>query len=342
MTYKITIQPSGNQFECEAEETILDAALRHDFAFSYGCRAGACGACSGKVLNGDFHYEDDEDPMGLSENEKENNVCLFCQAYADSDMTLEIKEITAAKNIAVKTLPSRVVKMEKLASDVMRLELKLPMIETLPFLAGQYLDILLKDGRRRSFSIANAPEPSENNAPLELHIRKVEGGEFTSFVFDEMKEKALLRIEGPLGTFFLRDDSVRPLIFVAGGTGFAPLKGMLEQAFADGMTRPVHFYWGARNKEGLYLNGLVESWAAKHENFTYTPVLSEADDGDDWVGREGMVHEAVAADYADLSAYEVYVSGRPEMVDAARAAFSEQGMDMAHYFSDAFTFSADD
>jgi len=338
MTYKITIQPSGNQFENEVEETILEAALRNGFAFSYGCRAGSCGACSGKVLSGDYHYEDDEDPLALSEYDKKNNMCIFCQAIPDSDLVLEVKEISAAKDIVVKTLPTRVVKMEKLAHDVMRLYLKLPMIERMQFLAGQYLDILLKDGRRRSFSIANAPHDDEL---LELHIRNIDGGEFTSYVFDEMEEKALLRIEGPLGTFFLREESDRPLIFVAGGTGFAPLKSILEHAFAEKIKRPMHLYWGARNREGLYLAGLAESWAEQYENFTYTPVLSDATDEDKWNGRTGMVNDAVIADYSDLSEYEIYASGRPEMIDAGRESFTAQGMDEDHYYYDAFTFSDD-
>jgi len=336
MTYKITLQPSGHQFENEAEESILDAALRNGFAFSYGCRSGACGACAGKVLSGSFHYEDDEEPLFLSENDKKNNMCLFCQAVPDSDLTLEVKEISAAKDIVVKTLPARVMKMEKLASDVMRIYLKLPMAERMQFLAGQYLDILLKDGRRRSFSIANAPYDDEF---LELHIRKIDGGEFTGYIFDEMKEKALLRLEGPLGSFFLREDSDRPLILMAGGTGFAPLKSILEHAFAENINRPVHLYWGARNKAGLYLDGLVQSWVEQYAYFTYTPVLSDANEQDNWQGRIGLVHLAVAEDCADLSGYQVYASGRPEMIDAGREVFMLQGLNKENYFYDAFTFS---
>ncbi|MDH3325620.1 MAG: CDP-6-deoxy-delta-3,4-glucoseen reductase [Gammaproteobacteria bacterium] len=335
MTYKVTIQPSGHQFENEVEETILEAALRHGFAFSYGCRSGSCGACSGKVVSGEFHYEDDEEPMALSEDAKKNSMCIFCQAIPDSDLVLEVKGISAVKDIVVKTLPARVAKMERLAPDVMRLYLKLPMIERMQFLAGQYLDILLKDGRRRSFSIANAPHDDEL---LELHIRKIDGGEFTTYVFDEMEEKALLRIEGPLGTFFLRE-SDRPLICMAGGTGFAPLKGILEHAFEEGLKRPIHLYWGARDKEGLYLSELAESWASKYENFIYIPVLSEQKAGDNWQGRTGLVHEAVAADFTDLSQYEIYASGRPEMIDEGRNIFIEKGLDQENYYFDAFTFS---
>jgi len=338
MTFNITIQPSGHQFENEIEETILEAALRHGFAFSYGCRAGSCGACKGKILSGDFHYEDGEDPLALSESDKKNDQCIFCQAVPDSDLVLEVQEISAAKDIAVKTLPSRVVKMEKLASDVMRIYLKLPMIERMQFLAGQYLDILLKDGKRRSFSIANAPYDDEL---LELHIRKIEGGHFTTHVFDEMEEKALIRIEGPLGTFFLREESDRPLIFIAGGTGFAPIKGILEHAFEEGISRPMYLYWGARDCESLYLNELAESWAKKFDNFQYIPVLSSAKESDNWQGRVGFVHEAVAKDFSDLSSYQLYASGPPEMIDAGRDAFLKQGMDENHYYYDAFTFAND-
>ncbi len=336
MTYKITVQPSGHQFENEEDETILDAALRQGFAFAYGCRAGSCGACKGKVLEGNFHYDGDQEPLALSEYDKKNNACIFCQAIPDTDLTLEVKEISAAKDIVVKTLPTRVVKMEKLAPDVMRLYLKLPMIERMQFLAGQYLDILLKDGRRRSFSIANAPHDDEF---LELHIRKIEGGMFTSFVFDEMQEKALLRIEGPLGTFFYREESDKPLIFMAGGTGFAPIKGILEHVFAEKIKRPIYFYWGARDKTSLYLSELVQSWESQYSNFNYIPVLSEPKADDNWQGRTGWVHQAVADDFADLSPYQIYASGPPEMIDAAQSAFASQGLDMDNYFFDAFTFS---
>jgi len=338
MTYNITIQPSGHQFENESEEPILDAALRHGFAFAYGCRSGSCGSCKGKVIEGQFHYEDDEDPIALSESDKKNKLCLFCQAIPDSDLVLEVEEISAAKDIVVKTLPSRVVKMEKLAPDVMRLYLKLPMIERMQFLAGQYLDILLKDGRRRSFSIANAPHDDEL---FELHIRKIEGGEYTTHVFEDMEEKALLRIEGPLGTFFLREESDRPLLFIAGGTGFAPIKSILEHAFAEGVKRPIHFYWGARDKASLYLTELAQSWVEKYENFSYTPVLSAAKPEDNWEGRTGFVHEAVVKDFAELSSFDIYTSGPPEMIDAGREAFLKIGMDEDLYFFDAFTFADD-
>jgi len=335
MSFKISIQPSGHEFEIEPEETLLEAALRHGFAFSYGCRAGSCGACKGKIVSGDFEYPGGEDPMCLSELDKTTGMCVFCQASPRSDMELEVKEISSVKDIVIKTLPTRVVKMDKLAPDVMRLSLKLPMIERLQFLAGQYIDILLKDGRRKSFSIANAPHDDEF---LELHIRKIEGGSFTTHVFEEMQEKALLRIEGPLGSFFLREESEKPLIFMAGGTGFAPIKGILEHAFAEELKKPMTLYWGVQDKASLYLAELAETWAKDYENFSFIPVLSNPSEDDGWQGETGLVHEVLARDFPDLSAHEIYASGPPEMIDAGREAFSQQGLNLDNYYFDAFTF----
>jgi len=338
MTYRIVIQPSGHEFEIEKEETILDGALRNGFAFSYGCRAGSCGSCRGKVIQGEYRYEDDEKPMALSEHDEKTGMCVFCQAYPDSDMELEVKEISAAKDIVVKTLPCRVTKLEKLAPDVMRMYLKLPMIERMQFLAGQYLDVLLKDGRRRSFSIANGPHDDEL---MELHVRKIEGGEFTTHVFEGMKEKDILRIEGPLGNFFLRTESERPIIFVAGGTGFAPIKAIIEHAIAEKLKRPVYFYWGARDKASLYMSDLAESWGQELADYRFTPVLANAAAEDQWQGETGMVHEAVLNDFDDLSLFDVYASGPPGMIDAIADTFSEKGMDSDHFYSDAFNFADD-
>ena len=336
MSFKIVLQPSGHEFDIEAEETILDAALRHGYAFSYGCRAGACGACKGKVVSGKFHYEDDEDPISLSSQEKKTGMCVFCQAYPDSDMELEVKEITSSKQIEVKTLPTRVAKMEKLAPDVIRLLLKLPMVERMQFFAGQYVDILLKDGRRRSFSIANAPH---NDEFLELHVRKIEGGAFTSHVFENMNEKDLLRVEGPLGTFCLNEESTKPIIFIAGGTGFAPIKGMLEHAFAEKLQRPMTFYWGARNVVSLYLAELPAQWAKQHSHFKFVPVLSEPGVDDNWQGKVGLVHDVVIKDFQSLAEHEVYASGPPAMINAIREDFAEKGMSNDNFYFDSFEFA---
>jgi CDP-4-dehydro-6-deoxyglucose reductase len=337
MTNKVTVQPSKHFFNVDDGETVLDAALRQGLAFPYGCRNGECGSCKGKLLAGAVHYEQGR-PSGLSETDAQNGYALFCQARPSEDLIVEVHEIGGISEIPVKTLPCRISTLEHLSHDVVRLQLKLPATERLQFFAGQYLDFLLKDGRRRSFSIANAPH---DDAYIELHIRHIDGGRFTTEVFESMHEKDILRIQGPLGSFFLRETSDRPIIMMAGGTGFAPLKGMIEHALAMKLNRSIHLYWGARSRQDLYLDSLAHSWADQHDNIRYTPVLSDAKPEDDWHGRTGYVHEAVLEDYPDLSAVEVYASGPPAMVYAGRDAFVERGLDAEHYFSDAFEFAND-
>lgn len=341
MTSKVRIEPGGHEFTVEPGESVLDAALRHGFAFSYGCRDGLCGSCKGKVLQGQFKYVGE--PKALSELEKAAGYALFCRAHPLGDLTVEVREIGASKDIVVKTLPARIVKMERLTHDVMRIFLKLPAAERLQYLVGQYIEVLLREGKRRSYSMANAPHQDEL---LELHIRHVPGGAFTDQVFGQIKEKAILRIQGPYGNFYLREDSPtqesgRPIIFMAGGTGFAPIKAMLEHAFAADMKRPMHLYWGARAKRDLYLPELGAEWAERHPNFIYTPVLSDPVPEDHWTGRRGFVHQAVAEDYPDLSGYEVYASGPPVMVNAGREAFAMRGLPLDRYYSDAFIYRQD-
>ncbi|MDH5573667.1 MAG: FAD-binding oxidoreductase, partial [Gammaproteobacteria bacterium] len=220
--------------------------------------------------------------------------------------------------------------------DVMLLMLKLPKTDRLQFLAGQYINFLLKDGRHRSFSLANAPHIDD---ALELHIRHINNGSFTGEVFDKMKINDIMRIEGPYGQFFLRENSERPIIFMAGGTGFAPVKSIIEHALAAGIKRPMYLYWGVRATEDLYMNELAQSWATKYSHIHYIPVLSEPEADNKF--RTGYVHEAILADFPDLSSYEIYASGPPAMVYAGRDAFAAQGLDLDHYFSDAFEFNKD-
>lgn len=338
MSYKVTIQASGHQFYVEHGETVLEGALREKrCVLPYGCRNGTCGTCIGKVLSGEIEYVNGV-PPGISSREQAEGKVLFCSARPRGDLVIEVREVCAAQDVQIKILPCRVVGMQKLAHDVMRLYLKLPPSERLQYMAGQYIDILLKDGRRRGFSIANAPHTDEY---LELHVRHVPGGEFTTYVFEKMREKAILRFEGPLGSFFLREDSVRPIIMMGGGTGFAPLKGMLEHAFHVGITRPIHLYWGVRAKQDLYLHERVEAWVEQHDNFRYTPVLSVPLPSDNWSGRTGWVHEAVAADYPDLSGHEVYMSGPPAMIQIAKEVFAIQSLPDEHLYYDSFDYAAD-
>ncbi len=334
MSFTVRVMPSGREFAVESDETILDGALRSGLAFPYGCRGGACGACKAKVLEGAVNYADE--PMGLSEEDMADNQSLLCVATAASDLTVEIKEVGAIEEIPVKTMPTKVASMERLNDEVMSLHLTLPESERLQFLAGQYVEFILADGRRRAFSIANAPH---DDATLEFHIRHIEGGEFTSHVFDDMNVGEILRIEGPLGTFFLREDSERPIIMLATGTGFGPVKGIIEHAIAEHSHRRIYIYWGARSEEGLYMHELAQKWDAENANIEYRPVLSRP--GADWDGRTGYVQDAVLTDFDDLSGFELYACGHPQMVHSAKAALAARGLEGDHCYSDAFEWAKD-
>ncbi len=335
MSYSVKVEPSGHHFNVEADETVLDAGLRQGVSLPYGCRDGACGACLGKLKSGQVSYPDGP-PIALSEEDEEQGMAIFCQAHAQTDLVIESQEVEGGSDIEIKTLPCRISVLKRLNHDVMLVMLKLPESERMQYLAGQYIDFLLEDGRKRAFSLANAPHDDHD---LELHIRHIENGRFTGQVFDSLKVKDIMRIEGPYGQFYLREDSDRPIIFMAGGTGFAPIKGIIEHILALGLTRPVHLYWGARKQEDLYMHELALEWRRAHSQIEYHPVLSDADD--DWQGRRGYVHDAIMADFADLSGYEIYASGPPAMVYAGRDAFPAQGLDLDFYYSDAFEFSND-
>ena len=336
MPHRVTIKSSGHAFTVNDGETVLAGALREGLIIAYSCRSGTCGTCKGKLLEGRIDYGTYQE-QAMSEAEKAAGMALFCQAKPHTDLLIECREIgSAAKGIQIKLLPARVVKMERLAPDVMLLELKLPANEKLPFLAGQYIDLLLRQGTRRSFSMANAPH---DDALLQLHLRDY-GGPFSRYVFDKLKEKDILRFEGPFGTFFLREDSEKPVILVASGTGFAPIKAIIEHALHNGMKRPMTLYWGCRVRSDLYLHDLAEGWQ-REGKLRYVPVLSDAPASDSWNGRTGLVHRAVMEDFPDLSGHQVYACGAPIMVDAARRDFTVQRrLPEAEFFSDSFTAAA--
>lgn len=337
MSFQTTILPSGHSFPAEERETILDAALKHGYILPYSCRDGVCGECKGKILQGEVDHGRYQ-AGALTDEEKAAGMALFCCARPRSNLVIECREVDAVSGIPVKTMPCRVQKMERLADDVMLLQLKLPTNERLQFLPGQYISILLKDQKPRSFSLANAPHSDEF---LELHIRNIAGGMFTGHVFNEMHERDMLRFKGPLGTFFLREDSDKPLIFVASGTGFAPIKAIIEHALHTGLKRPMHFYWGARKLADLYMLERARQWESC--GIKFTPVLSEPLPGDDWQGRVGLVHQAVLDDFRDLSGFEVYACGAPAMVEAARRDYTAlRGLPENAFFSDMFTFTPKD
>ncbi|HBG94476.1 MAG TPA: CDP-6-deoxy-delta-3,4-glucoseen reductase [Chromatiaceae bacterium] len=333
MSFIIRTEPGQHHFKVEANQTILTAAIQQHIRLPYGCRDGKCGSCSAELLAGDVAY-----PSGKTAalSGQPPSACLTCQAVPGSDLILRVSELTSAAEITVRTLPCRLEEKQRLNHDVIRLRLQLPDAQRLQFLAGQYLEFILADGRKRAFSIANAPH---DDALIELHVRHVPGGEFTDALFDQVQPKSILRIQGPLGSFVLRETSTRPMIFIAGGTGFAPIKGLLEHAFHIGIQRPMTCYWGVRARHDLYLAELPEQWAATHPNFHYVPVLSEPDA--DWPGRRGFVHEAVLQDHPEIADYDVYMSGPPIMVEAGRGAFEALGLGMDHMFSDAFEWAAD-
>lgn len=336
MSHRIRVKSSGHEFLCADDETILDAALRAGYAFPYSCQSGTCASCRGRVLDGRISYPDGF-PPAIDVAEAAAGKALFCQAVPETDLVVSVREVEAVRGIRSHIVPARVESHRPLCHDVMQVMLKLPRGPELNYLPGQYMDVLLPDGRRRAFSIASAPRTEPE---LEMHVRHVGGGDFSEFVFSRMANQSMLRLEGPRGIFFIRKDSDRPILMMAGGTGFAPLKAMIEDLLANGLHRPLHLYWGARRERDLYLQSLPRAWAQDHERIEFTPVLSEPDPG--WSGRTGWVHEALLADYPDLSGHDMYMSGPPPMIDAARHAFVERhGLPGDRLFYDSFEFSPD-
>ncbi|HEY4128899.1 MAG TPA: CDP-6-deoxy-delta-3,4-glucoseen reductase [Gammaproteobacteria bacterium] len=337
MSKTVTLMPSARSFHVEDGETVLAAALRQGIHLPYGCRTGSCGTCRAHCLEGKSHYPEGT-PLALTALEMHEGEALLCRAVPQSDLKIEASEITAMAALRVKAMPCRVAKLEKLAHDVMGLYLRLPAVERLQFLPGQYIDILLPGNHRRSFSLANPPHDDQF---LELHVRNVPGGRFSQEVFQHLQEGTLLRIQGPLGTFFLREDSTRPMVMVAGGTGFAPIHAILRHLFDRGQERDIVFYWGARAARDLYMDAKLKEWAVAHPRFRYVPVLSDPMPEDQWQGRTGFVHDAAMADFADLSGHDIYLSGPPPMVNAAKSTFPLHRADPLRIYSDSFDFPAE-
>jgi CDP-4-dehydro-6-deoxyglucose reductase len=339
MTFQITVQPSGHRFECEADETVLGAAIRAGIGLPYGCKNGACGSCKGKVVEGAVTHKAHQQ-RALSEQEAADGFSLFCCATPSADLVIEAREVAGSSEYPVRKMPSRVAKLEKVAPDVIVMSLQLPANEALAYRAGQYIEFMLKDGKRRSYSMANAP--SSLDSPITLHIRHMGGGLFTEHVFNTMKERDILRFEGPLGTFFLREESDKPIVLLASGTGFAPVKALVEHLLHLKSPRPVTLYWGGRRPQDLYMNELCEQWAQILPNFVYVPVVSDPLPEDGWTGRGGFVHAAVMDDLPDLSGHQVYACGAPIVVESAQRDFiGKCGLPADEFFADSFTSEAD-
>jgi len=339
MPYTISLKPGEQQFEAEENESILEAALRAGLILPYGCRDGACGACKADVVSGRVEHGVISD-LALPQADQTQGKALLCQARALSDLTIRTRTAERAADTPVKKLPCRVQSLKQVATDVMILTVRLPARQTFRFHPGQYVDLLLEGKRRRSFSIANSPAHRDH---LELHVRRINGGYFTPQVFERTQRKDILRLEGPLGTFGLQHDSKAPVVLIAGGTGFAPIKSIIEDLIErGGSEREILLYWGARQREGLYMDELARRWESALADFHFIPVLSEPRPTDNWNGRTGLVHRAVMSDLPDLSAHEVYACGSPAMIDAARADLIEHcKLKPDTFFVDAFTFAKD-
>ena len=337
MSYFVTLQASGKRFAVERGESVLDAARRAGLALPYSCLSGVCGSCKATLVAGECHYPRNP-PSALNPAEVARHQVLLCQAVPRSDVVIAAREVASVADIPRRVLALKVTARDLLAPDVMRLVLTPPRGQVLAYLAGQYVDVLLPNSRRRAFSIANAPHLGPS---IELHIRHVAGGDFTHHVFTALAVGDVLRVEGPLGTFVPREHSERPMLFVAGGTGFAPVKALVEHFLHLGTRRPIALYWGARAPEELYLRALPEQWAATAPNVRFTAAISDRERIGDSGLRAGLVHEAVLEDHRDLAPYDVYMSGPPALIDAGRRSFVDAGLAEDHLYYDSFDYAPD-
>ena len=334
MSFHVTLRGSGKCFAVEPGESVLDAARRSGLALPYSCLSGACGSCKATLIEGQCHYPRNP-PSALNASEVAHHQVLLCQAHPLSDLVIAAREVASVADMPCRVMALRVMEKQLLAPQVMRLLLRPPRDQTLNRVAGQYVDVLLPEGKRRAFSVANAPH---SGPEIELHVRHVEGGDFTHRVFHEIQVGSTLRVEGPLGTFVPREHSERPMIFVAGGTGFAPIKTLIEHFLHLGTRRAMSLYWGARTPEELYLRSLPEQWAGESW-LRFVPVISDAQTASG--ERTGFVHEAVLKDHPDLSTFDVYMSGPPALIEAGRRGFVEAGLPEDRLYYDSFEYAPD-
>lgn len=340
MSFKVSLRPSGHSFDCEAGQEILKAGLGSGLTLPFSCRSGMCRSCRGTVIEGQVDFGAAHDKY-LSQADRAKGLALLCCAKPLTDLTIEIEEIDPNRSEKPKKMPARVLDIQRPAATVCILTLGLPANEPMIFQAGQFLDVILSDGKRRSYSIANTPK-AEGVRQLELHIRHMPGGAFTDHVFGAMKVRDIVHIEMPLGAFFLREASPKPLVLLATGTGFAPIKSIVTRLLERGSQRPIRLYWGARHKADLYQYELAAQWAEQHSHIQFIPVLSRPLPEDHWPGRTGYVQHAVLADLPDLSDHEVYACGSPAMVaDAERDLVNRARLPAEQFFADAFLSELD-
>ena len=338
MTFQISILPSGRTFTVNEGEAMLSAGIRQGIGLPYGCKDGACGSCKCKKIEGTVVHGAHQS-KALSDEEEANGYVLTCCGMPQSDVVLESRQVTEAGAFPIRKMPARVASLTRASHDVMVIQLQLPANDPFVYHAGQYIEFIMRDGNRRSYSMGNA---RHNGPGVELHLRHMPGGKFTDHVFSNMKEKEIQRIEGPFGSFYLREDSDKPMVLLASGTGFAPIKALIEHMQFQGITRPATLYWGGRRPEDLYMNAWVEEKLREMPNLHYVPVISDATPEDAWTGRTGFVHKAVLEEFPDLSGYQVYACGAPIVVDSARLEYSElAGLPEDEFYADSFITEAD-
>lgn len=327
----ISLAGSGKDYACHSNESILDASKRAGLALPYSCLSGRCGSCTAKVISGSWHYP--KLPQSALNPREAIDHALTCQAVPLSDMVLSLKDIEAVANQQVQQCDAVLVEKTLLTPDVLRIML-LPKTKV-TYLAGQYLEFILSDGKRRPFSIAGAPRA---DGMIELHVRKVAGGGFTQSLFENGAVGDHFTLDLPHGTFVPRADSDRPLVFLAGGTGFAPIKALLEHYCSVSPARSLRLYWGVRESADLYLPQAISQFKAQARNFQFTPVLSEQID---FAMRYGSLHDCLLQDLPDLSAVDVYMSGPPAMIASARPALLAALLPEDRLYYDSFDFAPD-
>jgi CDP-4-dehydro-6-deoxyglucose reductase len=333
----ITVANSGRRFEAAADQPLLDAAQGAALYLPHSCKGGNCGACKARLVRGEIHYPNGP-PLGLSAAEVADGLILLCQARARNDLVLETFELQAADSAILKRLPCRIERAVPLSHDVMGLFLRLPLAEAFTFEAGQYINILLPGGRRRSFSIASPPHDAR---PLELHIRRIVGGEFSDRLFHEDQLNALLTIEGPLGSFTYRpaQSETRPMLLIGGGTGIAPLLSILRHLIENDIPRDMRLFWGVSSAQDLYAQPRLEALSRRAPTLSYTPVLSEPKSA--WPGLTGWVHEAALSGIGDLEAVDVYAAGPPAMIAAIQSEYAARGSATTRLYFDSFDYAPD-
>jgi NAD(P)H-flavin reductase/ferredoxin len=326
MTYDIRIAGTDLHFACEPGQNILDAGLKAGIEMPYSCRKGVCGNCAGRVTAGDVDAPPPTEAVAPGQQ-------LFCQCTPLADLEIAPAAWHRVDPAARKTFAAKVYRNTLAADDVSVLQLRLPAGQRAKFKAGQYLQVTLPDGSRRSYSMANPPHESDS---LQLHIRHVAGGAFTRIV-PQLKAGDVLQVELPFGNFELQEESSAPMLCVAGGTGFAPVKSLLDDLAKKKVERPVTLVWGGRNRASLYLLPAVERWKKLLPGFRFVPAVEDEADARALNGFHGRVDAAVRATVGDLSGWEAYCCGAPAMVSAVKkVCVAELGLAAQHFFSDAF------